>query len=212
MDNVCTKKTAGMLLLIFAVLILDQASKIWVKTNMQIGDSIRITNWFYIHFVENNGMAFGLEPFKKIFLSLFRIVVVGYIGYYLFTLLRRNYPFGYIATISLVFAGAMGNIIDSVFYGVIFNHSFGQVATMLPSDGGYAPYFYGQVVDMLYFPFFTTTLPGWIPFWGGKEFAFFKFIFNVADSAVSVGGCCIFLFYLKTFSKSLSKPEKTKEA
>ena len=206
-----TKKTLWALLLILAILIIDQVSKIWVKTNMQLYDSIRITDWFYIYFIENNGMAFGLELFGKIFLTLFRIAAVGFICYYLVTLIRKNYKFGYITVVALISAGAMGNIFDSVFYGVIFDHSFGQVATMFPPGGGYAPLFYGKVVDMFYFPLFTTTLPDWFPLFGGKEYTFFRYIFNVADSAVCIGLFSLILFYRKTLSASLSRSEKEKE-
>ena len=196
------------LTLVFAVLFVDQASKIWVKTNMQLQESIEITGWFHIYFVENNGMAFGIEVIGKLFLSLIRIAASCFIGYYLITLVRKNAKFGYIATVALIFAGAMGNIIDSIFYGVIFDHSYGQVATLFPAAGGYATVLTGKVVDMLYFPFFTTTLPDWLPFWGGNEFTFFRYVFNVADSAVCVGGTILVLFYRDTLAKSLEKKPK----
>jgi len=196
------------LALIFAVLLVDQASKIWVKTNMQLYDAIVVTDWFHIYFVENNGMAFGIEVIGKLFLSLIRIAASCCIAYYLFTLVRKNVKFGYIATVALIFAGAMGNIIDSIFYGVIFDHSYGQVATLFPAAGGYASVLSGKVVDMLYFPFFTTTLPDWLPVWGGNEFTFFRYVFNVADSAVCVGGAVLVLFYRDTLAKSLEKKPK----
>ena len=179
---------------------------------MQLYDSIRVTDWFYIYFIENNGMAFGMELFEKLFLSLFRIAAAGLIGYYMVTLIRKNAKFGYIATIALIFAGALGNIIDCVFYGVFFDHSYGQVATLFPPDGGYASFFNGKVVDMLYFPLFSTMLPDWLPIWGGQEFLFFRFIFNVADSAVCVGGFILLLFYRDTLSKSMERrnPEAEK--
>jgi len=202
------------LALVFVVLFADQASKIWVKTNMQLYESIRVTGWFQIYFIENNGMAFGIEVIGKLFLSLIRIAASCFIGYYLFTLVRKNAKFGYIATVALIFAGAMGNIIDSIFYGVIFDHSYGQVATLFPAGGGYASVLMGKVVDMFYFPFFTTTLPNWLPVWGGNEFTFFRYVFNVADSAVCVGGAVLVLFYRDMLAKSLerSKSDDDKES
>ena len=179
---------------------------------MQLYDSIRVTDWFHIYFIENNGMAFGMELFGKLFLTLFRIVAAGFIGYYLAMLIRKNMKFGYIVTISLIFAGALGNIIDSVFYGVIFDHSYGQVATLFPSGGGYASFLNVKVVDMLYFPLFSTVLPDWLPIWGGNEFLFFRFIFNVADSAVCVGGFLLLLFYRTTLSKSMEDMQKKPES
>ena len=195
-------------MVILLVLIADQASKIWIKTHMQLYESIEVTKWFYIYFTENNGMAFGMELFGKLFLSLFRIVAIGFIGYYLFTLIRKNYPFGYIATIALIFAGAMGNIIDSVFYGVLFDHSYGQIATLFPPDGGYSTFLYGKVVDMLYFPLISTTLPEWVPIWGGEEFVFFRPIFNLADSSITIGVFILVLFYRKTMSMSMESHKK----
>lgn len=196
------------MLVILLALIADQASKIWIKTHMQLYESIEVTKWFYIYFTENNGMAFGMELFGKLFLSLFRIVAIGFIGYYLYTLIRKNYPFGYIATIALIFAGAMGNIIDSVFYGVLFNHSYGQIATLFPPDGGYSTFLYGKVVDMLYFPLISTTLPEWVPIWGGEEFVFFRPIFNLADSSITIGVFILVLFYRKTMSMSMESHKK----
>lgn len=206
-----TQKLLKTLTVILLVLVADQASKIWIKTHMQLYESIEITKWFYIYFTENNGMAFGMELFGKLFLSLFRIVAIGFIGYYLYTLIRKNYAFGYIATIALIFAGAMGNIIDSIFYGVIFNHSYGQVATLFPPDGGYSTFLYGKVVDMLYFPLFSTVLPEWLPLWGGEEFIFFRPIFNLADSSITIGVFILILFYRKTLSKSMESPKKEPE-
>ena len=142
------------------------------------------------------------------FLSLFRIVAVIFIGYYLWKLVKRNYAFGFIVCISMILAGAMGNIIDSVFYGVIFDHSYGQVATLFPPDGGYGTWLHGKVVDMFYFPLIETTLPEWLPIWGGQEFVFFRPIFNLADSSICVGVFLLLLFYRDTFSKSLNTHEK----
>lgn len=202
----------GAVLIVFLVLAADQALKIWIKTHLQLHDSIEVTKWFYLYFTENPGMAFGIEVIGKLFLSVFRIVAVGFIGYYLFRLVKQNYKFGYIACIALILAGALGNIIDSVFYGVVFDHSYGQVATFMPAGGGYASWLHGKVVDMFYFPLIQTVLPDWVPFWGGKEFVFFRPIFNLADSAICVGVFILILFYRRTLSESLSKEETKKHA
>ena len=195
----------GAALIVMLLLILDQALKIWIKTHMQLHESIEITPWFYLYFTENPGMAFGIEVIGKLFLSVFRIIAVGFIGYYLYKLVKQNYAFGFIACISLIFAGAIGNIIDSIFYGVVFDHSFGQVASFMPEGGGYASWLHGKVVDMFYFPLIQTVLPEWIPVWGGEEFIFFRPIFNLADSAIWVGVLLLLLFYRHTLSTSLSK-------
>lgn len=199
------KKAWGAVAIILLLLFLDQASKIWVKTHMQLHDSIEICSWFQLYFTENPGMAFGMEFLNKLVLSVFRIVAVIVMAYYLVRLLRQNYSFGYIACIALIFAGALGNIIDSVFYGVIFDHSYGQIATLMPAEGGYASFLHGKVVDMLYFPLIKTTYPDWFPIWGGEELIFFRPIFNLADSSICVGVATLLLFYHRTLSKSLSK-------
>ena len=159
----------GAVLIIILLLLLDQVLKIWIKTHMQLHESIEITPWFYLYFTENPGMAFGIEVIGKLFLSVFRIVAVLFIGYYLYKLVKENYKFGFIACISLVFAGAVGNIIDSIFYGVIFDHSFGQLATFMPEGGGYASWLHGKVVDMFYFPIIDTNWPAWIGFRSGVD-------------------------------------------
>jgi len=200
------------LLIIFAALFIDQFVKIWIKTHMQLHESIEVTKWFYIYFTENNGMAFGLELFSKIFLSVFRIVAVSVIGYYLYKIVKRKLNAGYIYCISLILAGAAGNIFDSLFYGLIFDHSYGQVAEFFPVGGGYAPMFYGKVVDMLYFPLIQTHLPNWIPFYGGEDFIFFRPIFNIADAAISVGVIILILFYNKQLNQETSKPQKHEDA
>lgn len=205
-----TKKGLIAVLVIVAVLFADQASKIWVKTHMALYDMIDVTSWFKIYFVENNGMAFGIEAIGKLFLSLFRIIAVILITIYLFRIVKEKYKIGFIACISLVLAGAFGNIIDSVFYGMIFEASYpGHVASFVPWGEGYESLLHGKVVDMLYFPLIEGTYPNWMPFVGGKEFLFFRFIFNVADSAISIGVVLLILFYRKTLSYSLlSKKEK----
>ena len=198
----------GAVCIVMLLLILDQALKIWIKTHLQLHESIEITPWFYLYFTENPGMAFGIEVIGKLFLTLFRIVGVGFIGYFLDKLVKEQYKFGFIACVSLVLAGALGNIIDSVFYGVVFDHSFGQVATFMPEGGGYGEWLHGKVVDMFYFPLIDTILPDWVPVWGGEHFVFFRPIFNLADSAICVGVFLLLIFYRHTLTVSLSKDEE----
>lgn len=208
----CKHKACMAVAVVFLVLLLDQLSKVWVKTHMGLYDSIPVTDWFRIYFVENNGMAFGIEAGGKLFLSLFRIVAVVLIIFYIRRLVRENYKTGFIVCVTLVLAGAAGNIIDSIFYGAIFEASYpGHVASMVPWGEGYSSLLHGKVVDMLYFPLFSGTWPDWVPIVGGEEFLFFRFIFNVADSAITVGVILILLFYRKTLSYSLlSKTEREK--
>lgn len=201
----------GAVLIILILLTADQALKIWIKTHMQLHESIEITKWFYLYFTENPGMAFGIEVIGKLFLSVFRIIAVGFIGYYLYGLVQKNYSFRFIACIALIWAGAMGNIIDSIFYGVVFDHSYGQVATFMPAGGGYETWLHGKVVDMFYFPIVQTVMPEWVPVWGGEEFVFFRPIFNLADSAICVGVFVLLIFYRHTLSESLAKETKATE-
>lgn len=198
-------RKSRLLVIIFAILAVDQVLKVWIKTNLSLGEEIVvIKDFFILHFVENNGMAFGFEfagEYGKMFLSIFRIIAVIAIGWYLFRLTRhKEIPFGFLVCIALIFSGAIGNIIDSLFYGMIFNHSYGQVAGFLPEGGGYATFLHGRVVDMFYFPIIQTTLPQWLPFWGGNEFIFFRPVFNIADSSITVGIFSILLFYRKYFN------------
>lgn len=199
------------LFITFLVLFIDQASKFWVKTNMMLSEEFPVLgNWFYIHFTENRGMAFGMEfggEYGKLALSLFRIVAVTGIGYVLFTL-PKTAPKGLKICGALVFSGALGNIIDSAFYGLIFNESFNQVATFLPEEGGYAPFLHGWVVDMFWFPLMEGTFPDWLPIWGGEDFLFFRPVFNVADAAISVGIVLIFIFQKKFFQKESETIDK----
>lgn len=189
------------LLIIFSVLIIDQIIKIWIKTHMYWHESIRITDWFYIYFTENSGMAFGMEIFAKLFLTLFRIAAVTAIGWFLHRFVKLGLKTGFIICVSLVFTGALGNIIDSVFYGVLFDEStHSQIASFMPEGGGYAPWLYGKVVDMFYFPIIDTNWPEWMPFVGGQHFIFFSPIFNFADAAISCGIIALFLFYGKDFN------------
>lgn len=206
-------RTIKSLIIIFVILITDQVLKIWVKTTMSIGDEFVVfKDWFILHFVENNGMAFGFEfagEYGKMFLSIFRIIAVIAIGWYLFKLAKRKeIPFGFIASMSLIFAGAIGNIIDSLFYGMIFEHSYGQVSTIFPEGGGYETFLHGKVVDMFYFPLINGHYPGWIPYFGGNEFIFFRPVFNIADSAITTGIFSILIFYRKFFNKIEKKENK----
>lgn len=184
------------------VLVIDQAVKIWIKTTMYLGQEFPVLgNWFYIHFTENPGMAFGMEfggEWGKLALSLFRIVAVSGIAYVLFTLPKTT-PKGLKICGSLILAGAIGNIIDSAFYGVIFNDSFNQLATFFPEGGGYETFLHGRVVDMFWFPLFEGTFPEWFPLWAGEDYLFFRPVFNIADAAISVGIVLIFIFQKRFF-------------
>jgi signal peptidase II len=208
----CAHKAWMAVTVVFLVLLVDQLSKIWVKMHMGLYDTLPVTDWFRIYFVENNGMAFGIEAGGKLFLSLFRVIAVVLIIFYIRRLVKDNYKTGFIVCVALVLAGASGNIIDSIFYGVIFEASYpGHIASVVPWGEGYSSLLHGKVVDMLYFPLFSGTWPDWVPVVGGQEFLFFRFIFNIADSAITVGVILILLFYRKTLSYSLlSKTEREK--
>lgn len=193
------------LLIILLVLILDQVLKIYIKTHFVLGEEHIIAPWFIIHFTENNGMAFGMQfsgQYGKIFLSVFRIAALTGIGYYLWTLIKRKAPVGLISSFALIFAGAMGNILDSTFYGVLFSDSGYELSRFLPSEGGYASLLHGKVVDMFYFPLLEGHFPSWLPFWGNEEFLFFRPVFNISDSAITVGVVLILLFQKKFYPKT----------
>ena len=184
--------------IVIAVLIIDQIIKIWVKTNMYWHESIKITDWFYIYFTENNGMAFGMEIFNKFFLTGFRIIAAIAITWLLIQYVKKNYKTGFLVCVSLILAGAIGNIIDCVFYGEIFSEStHSLIAQFVPIGEGYSDWFYGKVVDMFYFPLIETNWPEWMPFVGGEHFIFFSPIFNFADAAISCGIIALILFYGK---------------
>lgn len=187
----------------FIIVIVDQVLKIWVKTNMVLGQEFHIFDWFIIHFTENNGMAFGLEfggVWGKMILTIFRIIVVTAGILYIKKVVKTGFASGALVSIGLITGGAIGNIIDSTFYGLIFNDSFNNVASFLPQSGGYAPFLHGKVVDMFYFPLIDTHLPSFIPVLGGNHFIFFRPVFNIADAGISVGIIIILLFYRKTFN------------
>ena len=201
--------------IIFLILLIDQVVKFLVKTNLHMGESQSIFgNWALIQFTENEGMAFGMKlggSFGKLFLSLFRIIAVGIIGWWLYKITKeKNASSGLIISIALILAGALGNILDSAFYGLIFNESsYMQVAVLFPPEGGYAGFLHGKVVDMFYFPVIQTQYPSWFPFYAGEEFIFFRPIFNVADSAITVGVFMLIIFQKKFFQKK-DNPESVK--
>ncbi|MEW6136555.1 MAG: lipoprotein signal peptidase [Bacteroidales bacterium] len=202
MNKAKIKQVFPALIIIF-VLIVDQVSKFLVKTSMFLGQEfVIIPDWFRIHFIENEGMAFGMQlgiPGGKLLLSLFRIIAVLAIGWYLVKTIRKNESFLKSSVLALILAGAAGNIIDSIFYGQLFTEStYYQVATFNPGNG-YAPLLHGKVVDMLYFPIIDTTLPSWLPFFGGENFLFFRPVFNIADSSITIGVILLLIFHKKLF-------------
>jgi len=191
-------------LLILLVLLIDQSLKFWIKTHYSLGHSTEIFHWFRILFTENNGMAFGMEfggQTGKLILSIFRIVAIFGIGWYLAHLIRTKVHSGFVLCIALILAGAIGNLIDSAFYGIFFTGSEYQIAQFLPSGGGYASFLHGRVVDMLYFPIIQGHFPSWFPIWGSDQFIFFRPVFNIADSSITIGVVIILLFQ-KTFFKN----------
>jgi signal peptidase II len=200
-------------LVVMLILIADQILKIWVKTHFYLGEDRKVFgDWFILHFVENRGMAFGFEfagRFGKVLLTLFRLVAATAIMFYLLKLVKKGIPTGLVISISMIFAGAVGNIIDSAFYGVFFTDSFGRVAEFLPRGGGYETFLHGSVVDMFYFPIIKGTWPAWSPFNAGEPFLFFRPVFNIADSCITVGITLILIFYRKYFNdEEEKKPEE----
>ena len=202
-----TTKTVGMgwiaVIIIAAILIVDQIIKIEVKTNMSLGEALRITDWFYIEFIENNGMAYGMTFINKLVLSLFRMFAICGIGWYIWRVVKSGlFSKGYIVCLSMVLAGAAGNLIECLFYGLIFNASTPfNVAHFVPFDEGYSTFLHGRVVDMFYFPIIHTQWPDWVPVWGGDDFVFFSPVFNFADSCISVGVVLLLLFFRKDLER-----------
>ncbi len=222
-----------MVLTVLAVLILDQWLKIYVKTNLSYGTGFDMLgfDWAKIHFVENEGMAFGItfgdkclgitndqgvcrglmltDTSGKLILSVFRIIMVGFLFYFIRELYKARESIGLLVSLSLILAGAIGNILDSAFYGIIFSASnyHGGLSEFLPEGGGYAPFLFGKVVDMFYFPMVDTRLPDWIPIWGGDRFEFFRPVFNVADASISIGVACILIFHRSFLKKKKNETE-----
>ncbi|AUP79743.1 lipoprotein signal peptidase [Flavivirga eckloniae] len=199
------------IILIILILLVDQISKIYIKTHFRLQESVEVFSWFKIFFIENDGMAWGTkisdftsfisDRTAKTILTLFRIVAITGIGYWLYTATKNKNSKILILSIALIFAGALGNIIDSVFYGILFDHSYGQVASFLPEAGGYDSLLHGKVVDMLHLPLYNNYLPEWVPFYGGEFFTFFEPVFNVADVAISTGFVMLIIFNKKAFPK-----------
>lgn len=200
------------MMIIMLIIVIDQVSKIYVKTHFFYGEEYPITDWFRLFFIENNGMAFGMEIFNKLILTLFRIIMSGLFIYYIFKIsTNKTVKRGYFICLSLITAGTIGNAIDCTIYGVIFNNPYyPDVATMFPAEGGYSSLFYGKVVDMLYFPLVEWNWPLWMPVVGGEHFVFFQPIFNVADAALSVGVILLIIFYSKYLSTPIKEPIEPK--
>lgn len=200
--------------LIILLLLIDQISKIYIKTHFELQESVKVFEWFQIFFIENDGMAWGTkisdfvsfidDRTAKVCLTLFRVVAIFGIGYWLYDATKKNSSKILILAITLIFSGALGNIIDSVFYGILFSDSYGQVASFLPETGGYDALLHGKVVDMLYFPLWKGDLPTWLPFYGGEHFIFFNPVFNIADMAISTGFIMLIVFNKKAFPKKES--------
>ncbi|MBO4812084.1 MAG: lipoprotein signal peptidase [Prevotella sp.] len=195
-------------LIVIAILLIDQLIKVEVKTSMTLHESIRVTDWFYISFIENSGMAWGMQIGSKLVLSLFRVVAIAFLCWYIWKQSTHKARWGYIVCLAMVLAGAAGNLIDCLFYGLGFEASTAQhVSQWVGLGNGYAPLLMGKVVDMFYFPIIHTTWPDWMPFWGGEEFVFFSPVFNFADSSISVGVVALLLFYRKELASISFKRE-----
>ncbi|MBK7094804.1 MAG: lipoprotein signal peptidase [Saprospiraceae bacterium] len=212
------KKSIWIMLIVMGVIIIDQVLKIYIKTHMGYGEGFKILgfNWARIYFVENEGMAYGMKiggQYGKLILSLFRIVMVGFLGVLIYRFIRSGEKMSLLISFSLIMAGALGNIIDSAFYGLIFSETpefHGEIARLVPFGEGYSSFLHGKVVDMFYFPMINTYLPEWVPIWGGERFVFFQPVFNVADSSITIGVVSLLLFNRKFFTAS-KKDEKKEE-
>lgn len=220
MKNLSLKTKA--ILLIVLIILIDQCVKIYIKTHFGLYEQVAVLgNWFYLHFTENPGMAYGMQfggTFGKMLLTLFRIVALGAIGWYILRLIKKGTKMGVVLGLSAILAGALGNLIDNLFYGLLFDkglafnqqigHWIGYAGTATMNGGGYASFFNGVVVDMLYFPMIETTLPNWIPVWGGTDFTFFSPVFNIADSAITCGVIYLIIFERKFFSDKKSESQQ----
>ena len=202
------------IILVSLILIIDQILKIYIKTHFELGEEHNMLgNWFIIHFTENDGMAFGwklhfLGKYQKLFLSLFRIVAIGAIGWYIVDLAKKGATRGLIMSMSLIFAGALGNILDSAFYGLLFSESqYHNIAQFMPEGGGYASFLYGNVVDMFYFPIIKGHFPDWLPFWTSEQFIFFRPVFNIADASITTGVFIVLVFQHKYFKAINETPQ-----
>lgn len=205
-------KWAWCTLLIVVLLVIDQIIKIEVKTGMSLHESIRVTDWFYISFIENNGMAYGMTFIPKTLLTVFRIVAVCVLGYYINMVIKRGGRTSYLICLSMILAGAAGNIFDSLFYGLIFSDStYYSMAQFVPFGQGYGTFLNGRVVDMFYFPIFSLTWPDWIPVIGGRDYTFFSAIFNFADACISVGMVMLLLFFRKDMFWTDDKKKEIKK-
>ncbi len=199
-------------LLVVVILLIDQAIKIWIKTHMSLHESQRVFDWFYITFIENNGMAWGMQIGSKLALSLFRVFAIGLLVYFIWQQAKKRARWGYMVCLAMILAGAVGNLIDCMFYGLVFDASTPTTLSHFVAFGdGYAPFLFGRVVDMFYFPIIHTTWPDWMPFWGGEEFVFFSPVFNFADASISVGVVALILFYRKELGQLSLKRQSTAE-
>ena len=202
-------------LLVILLLVIDQIIKIDVKTGMSLHESIKVTDWFYISFIENNGMAYGMSFIPKTLLTIFRIVAVCFLTYYIKVVIKRGGRTSYLVCLSMVLAGAAGNIFDSLFYGMIFSEStLYNVSQFVPFGEGYGTFLNGRVVDMFYFPIFSLRWPEWLPMIGGKDYTFFSAIFNFADACISVGMILLILFFRKDmflYEEEKTNKEESKE-
>ncbi len=205
--STATKKKLAALAVVLLILCIDQWLKVWVKTTLCPGESIRLADWAYIAFVENKGMAFGMQFIGTLMLAAFRLVAVGLLAWMLWRITSTNrVKWGFVLLLSMVMAGAMGNIIDNVFYGLIFSDSNGLTpATLVPLGHGYGSLMEGRVVDMFYFPIISTEWPQWVPIVGGDHFTFFSPIFNFADAAITTGGALLVICYYKTLNQLLTR-------